>query len=148
MPTYLTHRKVWILPAVLAVLMAALVASLWSFQTISATSSTINWANWTSASVANPGSASGTLGSGTVSYIGEVYGETQITGGTNYWASNVTPNFQTDLPYNSSTVHNAPPASDIIALTGGGGAAAKVNTITFSPPVLDPVMAINSLGLR
>ena len=137
----MTHRKTWILLAAMAAIVAALVASMWSFQTTSATSATITWANWTSSSTGTSGSASGTLGTGTVSYSGQVYSTTQTTCGTDYWADNVTPNFQTDKPYISTTVHNRPPGCDIIALTGGGG-----HTITFSPPVVNPVMAVNSTG--
>ena len=102
---------------------------------------TISWTDWTAATPGAPGSASGTLayggGSVAVTYSGEVRADfTQTSGGTNYWSP--------DTPYLSPTVSNAPPAADIITLVGPD--VAFVNTITFSTPILDPVMAIVSLG--
>ena len=96
----------------------------------------ISWTDWTANTPGALGSASGTLGSVAVTYSGEVNGNTQTNGGgTNYW-----------VPINaylSATVGNAPPGTDIITLIGGN---ATVNTITFSLPLLNPVMAILSLG--
>jgi len=60
-----------------------------------------------------------------------VYWFAQVGAGTNYW--------NPSAPYISTTVDNAPPASDIIALNGGGTA-----TINFSRPVLDPLIALVS----
>jgi len=92
----------------------------------------VDWANWTSSD--NVSTASGTIGSVGVSYTGEIK-FAQILGiGTNFW--NDPP-----LPYNQVT--NPPPSSDLIALVGGN---ATVNTIAFFTPVVNPVMAILSLG--
>jgi len=99
----------------------------------------ISWTDWTSASSGNLGSASGTitlpdLSTVSVSYTGEVlFAQTGL--GTNYW--------NPSTPYTSTTVSNPPPASEMIALEGGN---ATVNTITFSVPVVNPVMGIVSLG--
>jgi hypothetical protein len=79
-----------------------------------------------------------------VHYAGEVLpgnppgppsGPTQVSGGINYW--------NPAAPYLSSTISNAPPASDIITLEGGHGVT---NTLTFDTPLVNPVMAIVSLG--
>ncbi len=96
---------------------------------------TIDWTDWTAATPGNPGSAVGTITSHgiTVSYSGEV-GAAQTAGGTDYWNSAPTPYL----------VPNAPPDSDIIRLWDGSSNV--LNTITFSKPVLNPVMAILSLG--
>lgn len=101
---------------------------------------TVSWTDWTTATSGNPGSASGTIalpgfGSFSVSYTGEIGPNAQTSGGINYWIP--------ATPYISAAVENAPPTSDIIRLTGGN---ATVNTITFSAPVVNPVMAILSLG--
>lgn len=95
----------------------------------------VDWADWTSATAGNAGSVSGTIGSITVNYSGEVK-FAQTSGGTDYWNTPST-------PFISPAVQNAPPASDLIALVGGN---AIVNTITFGQSVANPVMAILSLG--
>jgi hypothetical protein len=59
------------------------------------------------------------------------YGFAQTDGGTNYWSPSA--------PYISTEVENAPPASDIIALSTGGDA-----TITFSQTVVNPLIALVS----
>jgi len=92
------------------------------------------WTDWTFATPGSPGSASGSMGNVSVSYSGEI-SFAQTAGGTNYWIP--------DSPYLSGTVSNAPPDPDIVALVGGN---AIVNTITFGDPVVNPIMAIVSLG--
>ncbi|MDZ8054345.1 MAG: PEP-CTERM sorting domain-containing protein [Aulosira sp. ZfuVER01] len=104
-----------------------------------ASAASIAWTDWTSATPGNPGLAQGTITPAgespiSVTYNGEV-NFAQTSGGTNYW--------NPSTPYISATVPNAPPASDIIALNGGNS---TVNTISFSKAVLNPVMAIVSLG--
>ena len=93
----------------------------------------ISWTDWTNSSNSPP-SVSGTLTVGTstvdVNFSGD-YSFVQTSGGTNYW--------NPPGPYLSSTVENAPPASDIIALGTGGSA-----TITFSETVQDPLLALVS----
>jgi hypothetical protein len=105
----------------------------------------VYWTDWTSATPGpdtsgNPGLASGTitlpdLSTVTVSYTGEINFAQTGGVGTNYWSPSAT--------FTSPQVANAPPTSDIIALWGGN---ATVDSITFSKPVTDPVMAIMSLG--
>jgi hypothetical protein len=96
------------------------------------------WTDWTAASNGLPGSAAGTIaapsGLVSVSYSGEVF-FAQVSGGTNFWLPNG--------PFLSGVVANEPPAADIVTLTGGN---AIVNTLTFSPAVQNPVMAIMSLS--
>jgi hypothetical protein len=106
--------------------------------TSAALATPIDWVNWTSATVGTSGVVSGTVLLGgspvTVSYSGEV-AFAQTSSGTNYW--------NPATPYVSATVPNAPPASDLIGLTGG---KTVTNTITFGVPVINPVMAVVSLG--
>lgn len=89
------------------------------------------WTDWTTQA---PSQVTGTLQVGSdsvgVTFSG-VYSFAQTAGGTNYW--------NPASPYISSTVDNAPPASDIIALNTGG-----TGTITFSAPVKDPLIALVS----
>jgi hypothetical protein len=104
-----------------------------------ASAAVISWTDWTSAVGGLGGSALGTItlpGGGVVnvSYTGEVAGPTQVAGGTNYWVP--------AAPYLSATISNAPPDPDIITLDIGG----VLNTLTFSVPLVDPVMALVSLG--
>ncbi|BAY11531.1 PEP-CTERM sorting domain-containing protein [Calothrix sp. NIES-2098] len=104
-----------------------------------ASAATIAWTDWTSATAGNPGSAQGTITPAgespiSVNYNGEI-AFAQTSGGTNYW--------NPPTPYISATVSNAPPASDIITLQGGNN---TVNKIQFSKSVLNPVMAIVSMG--
>lgn len=98
-----------------------------------ATAAPVSWTDWTTETVAAPG-VLGTLDVGGtsvgVSFSGP-YSFAQTTGGTNYWASGT--------PYTSAQVDNAPPASDIIALTNGG-----TKTIAFSQAVLNPLIALVS----
>lgn len=96
--------------------------------------SNIDWTTWTSQPTST--SAVGTL-QGTsinISYSGEI-AFTQLNGtGTNF--------FQPASTFTlSPTVPNSPP-SDMIAIDG----TATTHTITFSAPVLNPVMEIVSLG--
>jgi MYXO-CTERM domain-containing protein len=113
-----------------------------------ATAATYNYVNWATAD-ASGGTASGTidLGDGgasiTVTFTattgdagtGSFYGA-QVGGtGTNYWTPAST--------YQSSQVENAPPTSDIIQLAGGQN---ETYTVRLSQPIVDPIMAIVSLG--
>ena len=104
-----------------------------------ASAATISWTTWTSGtSSATAGTAAGTIsGLGiTVAYTGEMeFFDTALE-----W-----------LPVTSftgGTVDNAPPSgasvtNDGIAIFGGG---TVVDTVTFSSPVVDPILAIWSLG--
>lgn len=69
-------------------------------------------------------------------YSGEVASETNI--------NNTYPSWQPASSFTGGNIDNAPPAGDIIAQNGGPGT--RVNTITFSQPINNPVMALWSLG--
>ncbi len=59
----------------------------------------------------------------------------QTSGGTNFWSPST--------PYVSTEVPNAPPTTDILQLSGGNATRYRV---TLSQPIVDPIMAIVSLG--
>jgi hypothetical protein len=105
---------------------------------------TIAWTNWTSGTAGNPGSATGTITTIptiTVSFSGETLGL-----GTAYVISNNQSISPWSVPSNyiGGTVDNAPPVgNNSVAMEGGSGIT---ETITFSSPVVDPVLAIWSLG--
>ena len=103
-----------------------------------ANATVVDWSAWTAAtgSTANgvmPGAGVGIGYSGEISF-------TQINNsGTDYWRQGgVTP-----WPaYVSGSVSNAPITTDLVAISGNG----TLNTVTFSQPVVNPYMAIVSLG--
>lgn len=95
--------------------------------------STITWTTWTAATGGNPGIATGTIGAVGVTYAGQV----------TYFFTDY-PSWKPTSTYAGGTVANAPSPDNIVGLTGGAGTAAA--TVTFSHPVVDPVMAIWSLG--
>ncbi len=101
-----------------------------------ASAATITWTSWTSGTVGLAGTAQGTMTplGVTVSYAGEV---------NKFYTSY--PSWTPVNTYSGGTVDNAPPGDGgIVGLNGGSNTG--VNTITFSTPVVDPVMAIWSLG--
>ena len=98
---------------------------------------TVDWASWTSS---GSSTASGTIGSVGVTYTGEL-AFAQINNTGTYYYTDAT-KIAVGAPYTSATVANLPPTSDIIAIVGDG----TTNTISFSRPVTNPVMAIVSLG--
>jgi hypothetical protein len=108
-----------------------------------ASADTVGWTDWTSATPSNgttPGTATGTMMFGTtavtVNYTGELDANTETNGvGTDYISPSST--------YLSSTVSNLPPGGDLITVTGG---TAFTDTVTFSKPVSDFLMAFVSLG--
>ncbi len=113
--------------------------SIMVFLALAAPATPVIWADWTSAQIGDPGSAAGTMTIGSVAinvtYSGEVFYTTETNGqGTDYYTPIST--------YTSTTVTN-PPLGGMITFVVGG---ATVDTITFSPPVSNPVMAIMSLG--
>jgi len=93
----------------------------------------VYWTDWTSTSTSQ---VNGTLSFGpqtvNVTFSGS-YAFAQLSSGTDYWIEN------SPKPYTSATVPNRPPAPDIIGLNAGGLA-----TISFSQPVLDPLVALVS----
>lgn len=93
------------------------------------------WADWTSSTQT---SVSGTLGTSPtpvdIEFSSPVGFAFVQTNGGNYWWTEGNP-----APYTSGSVDNAPPTSDIIALSTG-----SVKTITFSAPISDLYIAFIS----
>jgi hypothetical protein len=106
-------------------------------------SAQVTYTDWTSATAGNPGSALGTMGSISVSYSGEVLFAQTSGGGINYWAASSPPPYNNPAYDAYTGVPNMPPDGDIIALAGG---TPTVNTISFSQPVINPIMLVLSLG--
>jgi hypothetical protein len=105
------------------------------------------WTDWTSRTLSvgtTNGTAAGTLTFGpttiNVAYTGDVWTPTQTSCGVDYWATNA-------AIYTSPAngLPNRPTGCDIISLVGGV-TRPPLQTITFSAPVTNPVMAILSLG--
>jgi hypothetical protein len=96
---------------------------------------TIDWNAWSSTFTtgATGGSATGTAGSVGVTYSGEL--ENLFLGYPSWGPAGT---------FNGGSISNAPSPSDGIVQLFGGGSV--VDTITFSHPVTNPVMAIWSLG--
>lgn len=100
----------------------------------SASAGTISWTDWTSTQ--NSNIVYGNIGGVNVTYTG-LFTFAQLGSGTNYWTENGAP-----APYTaSSVIDNAPTASEMIALD-----QPYYHTITFSSAILNPVMAIVSMG--
>jgi hypothetical protein len=99
-----------------------------------ANAATIDWNTWSSNSSGTISTASGPI---TVTYSGEMSGQY-----ANY------PSWGPSATFADGTiVANAPVAANgIVRLIGGGGPEARVDTITFSRPVVNPVFSIWSLG--
>lgn len=100
-----------------------------------------DWAAWTSSTGSSAsGSAAGTIstdsGACAVTYSGEIFFSQVNDTGVYYYAP--------DSAFLSATVPNAPARRDIIALQGG--ASTGVHTLSFDPPLDNPIMAIVSLG--
>jgi hypothetical protein len=92
---------------------------------------TIGWTNWSTATIGNPGSAAGTIGSINVTYSGQTSGLTNV------------PSWTPASTFTGGVVGNAPPHTPTIQLEGGSGIT---ETISFSSTVVDPIFAIWSLG--
>ena len=103
-----------------------------------ASAATIYWTNWTSQTAGAPGSAIGTIvfpdRTINVRYSGEVI-PVGDQGDWNYPGTYTKPGVVDNVP----TPHN-------VSVPLYGQYPDLVNTISFSSPVLDPVMAIQSLG--
>jgi hypothetical protein len=114
---------------------AFLVASALSIVAAPVSAATI-WTDWTSATIGNPGSALGTVSGVTVRYAGEVNGNTVTNGTDLFWNPSTT--------YVGGTSTTSPDTvRDGIALNGS---FTGTNTITFSSAVVNPLIAIWSLG--
>jgi len=124
-------KKLAILAAVLMCL-----ASMWS---ATAQAAFIYWTDWTSQTAGNPGSASGTIllpsallpSAITVTYSGDVSNDSH---GSWQPASTFT---------KDGDVDNAPSGNNNVTLNG---TYSGLYTLSFSTPVINPVMAILSLG--
>ena len=109
-----------------AVILGALALAL----AVPAHADTITWTNWSSATGS---SATGTMGGVGVTYSGQI-----VSVVANY------PSWGPSTTFSGGTIDNAPPQSGgIIQMTGGSDLA---ESIVFSVPVVDPVMAFWSLG--
>ncbi|MFK8029110.1 MAG: VPLPA-CTERM sorting domain-containing protein [Gammaproteobacteria bacterium] len=102
---------------------------------------TYNWVDWTtttSASGAAVVSGNSTSEGETidVTYTGNI-NFVQLGSGTDYYAPS--------SPYtDNDTIDNRPPPAEMISIVGGP--ASLTHTVVFSEPVVNPVMAIVSLG--
>lgn len=96
----------------------------------------INWVDWQSATpghVSGTGTSQGeTIG---IEYAG-IWNFVQTGSGTDY--------FNPDTYSNNAVIDNRPPAAEMISITGGSNAL--THTVTFSQAVVNPIMAIVSLG--
>lgn len=117
--------------------LAVVLAAVATFATASVGAQTIDtaWADWTATDSLT--TASGTLmlpsGKVKVKFSGPTLYFAQVNdGATDYWSGA------------AYEVTGEPPGSDILAFKGGTDAA--VYKITFSRPVVNPVMAVMSLG--
>ncbi|MCX5632108.1 MAG: hypothetical protein NTW93_00275 [Phycisphaerae bacterium] len=95
------------------------------------------WTQWTSAAIGTPGTAAGTISElgVNVSYNGEIQGS----------LVNPPPSWQPMTTFSGGTIRNPPPVK-FGSIKLQGDSAAPTNTIFFSKPVVDPIMAIWSLG--
>ncbi|NBQ70794.1 MAG: hypothetical protein EBU46_18965, partial [Nitrosomonadaceae bacterium] len=103
------------------------------FFSTSAFAVTVSWTDWTTST--DSFSASGDLLVGSTS-VGVGY---SATGAHSFVTTGAGTNFWTGSAYTNGTVDNAPPASDIVALSTGGTV-----TITFSQTVVDPYIGLVS----
>lgn len=114
-----------------------LMLSVFTASVYSSPSTNISWVDWTDAVNGASGIATGKILADSeviVSYGGEV--------AFSYLDGNY-PSYSPSETFSGGTVGNAPDPHDIVALTGG---TKTINTITFDPPVVNPVLAIWSLG--
>ncbi len=112
---------------------AAALAAFLALGAQGASAATVSWADWSS-STSNTVSGTLTVDGAPVgvTYSGAQYQFAQINGGgTNYWSPTA--------PYLSASVSNAPGTPDIVALNAAG-----TSVITFSAPVVNPLLALVS----
>jgi hypothetical protein len=106
----------------------------------------VYWATWDAPVNGSPGSAEGLLsppgGDVHVAFAGEVGSGSAATGGTTpSGVGNVT--FLPATTYESATVPNAPPSTGMITIWG---VPSLTQTISFSVPVRDPLLAFVALN--
>jgi hypothetical protein len=119
------------------ILVSAAIASLTALS--GANAATIDWATWNAATSTGQtgGAVTGTAGGFNISYSGEITTDHGMT---------TQPLYTPTSSWAGGTVSNAPPANSVtISLQGGRGTG--VDTINFTNgPVLNPIIAIWSLG--
>jgi len=123
-------------------LIKSTIVALSLFLTATAQGNPISWADWTASDLA---SATGTVGgvainfSGTLRFAQLAPGSMVGSGAgpnTNYWTEG------SPAPYTGNAlVDNAPTANELLAFN-----SASTNTITFGSAVVNPLMAILSMG--
>ena len=111
-------------------------AALWMVAPASA--ATIDWASWSGVS------AGETTGSGTATFAADAVTAT-YSGEVQSFVANY-PTYTPSSSYVGGTVSNAPPQSNGIIQIFGGPNATGTQTITFSQAVVNPIIAIWSLG--
>jgi hypothetical protein len=110
-------------------------AAAYSLTSFSLSAGLIDWTDWTSNST-GPDTVLGTVNGIGITYTGD-YDFVQLGTGTNYWTEDGTP-----APYTSHPkIDNTPTPSELIGLN-----LSAAHKITFDTPVMNPVMAIVSLG--
>ncbi len=105
------------------------------------TAAPVYWSDWTTATPGGPDTVVGTItgagpGAVGVTYTGDYLFAIVDDSGANYW----TP---TSAFHDHGLVDNEPGLRDILGAQGGNE---TVHTLTFSQPVVDPVMALVDLG--
>ena len=118
-------------------LVSLIVLAILAGSSVPASADTIYWTDWTSQTFTNgstPGSAEGSI-TFPGSTVGVHYSGDVLNTSHGDWQPTTT--------FQGGIVGNAPPGNNNIALTGG---YAFTNTLTFDTPVVNPVMAVLSLG--
>lgn len=106
----------------------------------------VYWAEWQEVTVGDPGSASAALrlpgGDIDVSYAGQVI-EGSAPLGQPTISFPITVTFTPPSTFTSETIPNAPPETGMICINGS---SQLTQTLTFSEPVRDPLIAVISMG--
>ena len=118
------------------VAVAGAIAATALMSTPAAHAAIIDWTTWGAFTVgATSGSITGTAGSVGISYSGEL---------ENFFSNY--PSYTPTSTFSGGTISNAPPSTSGIIQLFGGASTPVTDTITFSHAVVNPVMAIWSLG--
>jgi len=95
----------------------------------------VTWATWNYPSIATGATGYIGLPSNVITYTGQIDGVNFVDGSYGWTPGNT---------YIGGNITSAPPNGNLAVLMDGG--TSQVETITFTTPVFDPVMAIFSLG--
>ena len=120
-------------------ILPVLALGLWAASAVPASADNIAWTNWSSATAgtATPGSASGTITS-------TLFGTINVTYSGQNTGLITVPSWTPVSTFTGGVVGNAPPqANKSIQIEGG---QTYTESVTFSSPVADPILAIWSLG--